>query len=376
MTSRFHTIKASGIRVTLDASVGHIRHMEIERDGATITPLHVAPWVDDPAIAGDPAILPNLKFLAGDFFCAPFGKSDVEETPPHGWPANSEWTALGDSPFAGGVTARFELVRPVMGARLVKEITLRDGHPFAYQRHIFSGGAGAVSVASHAMTRFDAEGRISFSPKAFAETPETRQETDPSRGRSLFAEGVRFTDPSKLPLVGGATVDLHRYPVAEAHEDFVMLVEAKDSALGWTAAVRPAARDIMLSLKSPVDFPMTFLWFSNGGRFYPPWNGRHRGVLGIEEGRAFSANGHRASIAPNRLSDEGIPTCLTLGGDGEKEVRHVIGGLPLPVGWTSVSSVEAGGNELTLRDESGGSLSVPYDREFLDHAREGGIEVA
>ena len=365
MAERFVRIEAEGVRLSLDLAVGHIRRFEIERDGVRIAPLHVAPWVDDPEITGDADILPNLKFLAGDFFCAPFGKSDVEDAPSHGWSANSEWIALGEARFSGGATARFELVKRVMGAKLVKEITLHDGHAFAYQRHVFSGGSGAVSVASHAMTNFLAGGRLSFSPKQFGETPPTQQETDPKRGRSRFATGARFTDLSKLPLADGSTADLLRYPVADAHEDFVALIEAKDSKLGWTAAVRRDARDIVLSLKNPADFPMTFLWFSNGGRFYKPWNGRHLGVLGIEEGRAYSAHGHAASIAPNPLSEAGIATSLTLTPNGEADVRHVIGGLPLPAGWTTVASVEAGTDYLKLTDDSGGNNSVPFDRDFL-----------
>jgi hypothetical protein len=252
-----------------------------------------------------------------------------------------------------------------MDAKLVKEVTLRNGHPFAYQRHVFSGGSGAVTVASHAMTNFSAGGRLSFSPKAFGETPPTQQESDPKLGRSLFATGVRFTDLSRLPLADGSTADLHRYPVADAHEDFVALVEAKESKLGWTAAVRPDASDVVLSLKNPADFPMTFLWFSNGGRFYKPWNGRHIGVLGVEEGRAYTAHGHAASIAPNPMSEAGIPTSLKLNPGGEAEVRHVVGGAPLPPGWTSIRFIEAEPNALKLESETGAELSLPFDRDFL-----------
>ncbi len=362
MTERFHTIEAKGVRLTVDTAVGHLRRFEVERDGRTITPLHVAPWVDDPAVANDPTMPPNLKFLAGDFFCAPFGKSDVEDSPSHGWPGNSEWKVLGDRTFAGGVTARFELIKVVMGARLVKEVMLRDGHPFVYERHAFSGGHGAVSVASHAMTRFSGEGRLSFSPKAFGELP-MNQESDPKMGRSLFAEHTRFNDLTKMPLADGTTADLHHYPLAKGHEDFAMLVEAKDSPLGWAAAVRPDDRDIMLSLKNPADFPVTFLWFSNGGRYYAPWSSRHLGVLGIEEGRAYSAYGHAASIAPNPLSDAGIPTSLKLG--DEAEVRHVIGGLPLPSGWQSVFAIEARADTLVLTSDAGAAITVPFDRSFV-----------
>ena len=121
----------------------------------------------------------------------------------------------------------------------------------------------------------------------------------------------------------------------------------------------------MLSLKNPRDFPVTILWFSNGGRDYPPWNGRNVGVLGIEEGRAWSANGYAASVAPNPLSQSGVPTSLQLHPGGSAEVRHVIGGLPLPEGWTEIGVVEAGVESLTLRDVSGASSAVPCDLEFL-----------
>ncbi len=365
MTERFHRIAAAGIALTVDLAVGHIRNFAIQTGGRTLTPLHTAPWVDDPAITDDPEIVPNLKYLSGDFFCAAFGGNDVEaDTPPHGWPANSPWRVVGEERSGGAVTVRFELEKRVMGARLTKALTLRDGHPFLYERHVFSGGAGAVSVSNHAMTHFSGEGRLSFSPKAFGELPEMTQESDPARGRSLFATDRRFTDLGQLPLADGTTADLHHYPVGERHEDFVMLVEAPESRLGWAAAVRPDDGDIMLSLKNPEEVPVTFLWFSNGGRVYKPWNGRHLGVLGIEEARAYSAYGHAASIAPNPLSKAGIPTALTLLPDGSVAVRHVIGGVPLPEGWTRVVAIHPGSDSLVLRGD-GGEVRVPFDAAFL-----------
>ena len=230
---------------------------------------------------------------------------------------------------------------------------------------MFEGGSGAVSAASHAMTRFPTKGRLSFSPKAFGELPASQQESDPALGRSLFAHPARFTDLSKLPLADGSTADLHDYPIASGHEDFAMLVEAKGATLGWTAAVRPDAGDIAFSLKNPADFPVTFLWFSNGGRHYAPWNSRHLGVLGIEEGRAYSAYGHAASIAPNPLSEAGISTSLTLRPNGAVAVRHVIGGVPLPAGWREVRSVAVTGAGLAIGGDDGKSEVVPFDGAFL-----------
>jgi hypothetical protein len=367
MAERFHTVFAEGISVKVDLDIGHLRSVEIVRDGRKLTPFYTAPWVDEPSIANDESIFPNLRGLSGDFFCAAFGRNDVEEAPPHGWPANSRWDFVETSGHpAGGSIARFTLQKKVMGARLIKEIILRDGHPFVYQRHIFEGGERAVTVASHAMTKFATKGRLSFSPKAYGAAPPDPQESDPARGRSALAYPSRFTDLAKVPLKDGGTTDLCSYPIASRHEDFVMLVEAGGSSLGWAAAVRPDARDVVLSLKSPEDFPVTMLWFSNGGRDYPPWNGRNVGVLGIEEGRVYSAAGHAASIAPNPLSQSGIPTALELKRDGAVEVRHVIGGFPLPEGWTEVASVESSGTDgVVVRDVSGASQQFPFDESFL-----------
>lgn len=365
MTERFHAIAADGVRLVLDLEVGHIRTLEIEREGRVISPLYTAPWVDEPESAGDPAIPPVLKNLSGDFFCAPFVASDVEEAPTHGWPANSRWNVLGVEETVNATRATYELAKRVMGARLLKELTLIAGHPFAYQRHVFEGGAGSISVASHLMTRFIGRGRLSFSPKRSAELPSTPQESDPTLGRSIFARDASTTDLSKVPLADGTTADIHNYPIASGHEDFVMLVEAGGAKLGWAAAVRIDAKDIVFSLKNPADFPVTFLWFSNGGRYYAPWNRRNLGVLGIEEGRAYVAYGHAASIAPNPMSRAGLPTSLTLTGDGSVAVRHVIGGVPLPAGWSTVRSVSVRDGGVSVVGGDGEARHYPFDTSFL-----------
>ena len=365
MEDDFSTIAARGIEVTLDLRAGHVRSLEISADGRTLRPLHTAPWVDDPAITGDVSIPANLRYLSGDFFCAPFGASDIEPAPPHGWTANSPWTHVETTSGPGSVTARYRLERTVMGAAVEKTFTLRDGHPFLYESHAFIGGTGALPVANHAMVRFAGGGRLSFSPKAFAETPNGAPEPDPARGRSRLAYPAQVTDPTHMPMADGSTADITRYPFAERHEDLVMLVEAPGHDLGWIAAQRPDSRDVFISLKNPNDFPVTMLWFSNGGRDYPPWNSRHVGVLGMEEGRVYSGHGHRAAIEPNPLNEAGFPTALTLDPMGRVEVRNVIGGLPLPAGAGPVSNVQPGSGRLVVALEGGARLDVPYDTAFL-----------
>jgi hypothetical protein len=361
-------VEAAGIAVTLDLRVGHVRELVIGQ-GRELRPLHTAPWIEDEGIGADESIPPNLRWLSGDFFCAPFAASDVEPAPPHGWPANSAWRHLGTERADGAVTARFVLERQVLGARLEKVFTLRDGHPFLYQRHVFRGGRGRVPVANHAMVRFGpAGGRLAFSPKAWGETPATPQESDPARGRSVLAYPSRFADPGRVATAQEGTADLTRYPIASRHEDFAMLVEARESRLGWATAERVDAGELFVSLKDPRELPVTMLWFSNGGRDYAPWNGRHEGVLGIEEGRSYGPAGHAGSAAENALSRAGIPTALELDPAGSVSVRNVIGALPVPAGWGAVVRVEARNGELTVDDAAGRRLAAPCDSAFLETA--------
>lgn len=360
-----YLIEASGIRVEVDLDLGQLAKIEITRDGRTVAPFHRAPWADEPGPVEGTERAPHLARLSGDFFCAPFGLADVEPAPPHGWTANGSWELVGSQKDEGGARATFVLDHKVMGARVLKELTVRDGHPFLYQRHVFENGTGDLSVANHAMVRFPNGGRLSFSPKRWAETPATALETDPSRGRFVLAYPARSTDLRSFPLADGGTADLTRYPIGERHEDFAMLVEAEGATLGWSAALRPREGDLALTLKNPAVLPVTMLWFSNSGRDYAPWNGRHRDVLGIEDARAYSAYGHKASISPNPMNEAGIPTAISLKSDGAVEVRHVIGAAPAPEGLREIGAVRPGRDGLAVEDVAGKRIILPFDVDFL-----------
>jgi hypothetical protein len=82
--------RRDGIRVTLDLRAGHVRELVSRAADGRFAPLHTAPWIDEPEIIEDETI-PRLRYLSGDFFCAPFSTSDVEPAPAHGWPANAPW---------------------------------------------------------------------------------------------------------------------------------------------------------------------------------------------------------------------------------------------------------------------------------------------
>jgi hypothetical protein len=152
-------------------------------------------------------------------------------------------------------------------------------------------------------------------------------------------------------------VDLREYPHDTPCEDFLTMVEQAQSGLGWTAVHRHAEDDTILCLKRCEELPVTMLWVSNGGRDYAPWNGRHRGVLGVEDGCTAGGAGFAAALRDNRVSDEGVPSALPLG--GQRVIRHAI--LRLNGARPIAQVALARGLHITYED--GGTHEVPFDVE-------------
>ena len=352
------------VSVSLDLSVGHIAELKIRDGDRTLSPLHRAPWVDDPAAGFPDGTPPNVQRLSGDFLCAPFGRNDIEPAPSHGWPANSAWDHIETATRQDRQTAVFRLRKQVMGAIVEKRITLIAGHPFIYQEHSFTGGAGAVSAAHHVMVHMEDGGDLAVSPKERAQTPPDALETDPSRGRSILAYPATTADLTAFPLANGGTADLTSYPVADKHEDFLTLVEKPGSPLGWSVVSRKAEQDRIIVLKRPDVLPVTMLWMSNGGRDYAPWSGRHKGVLGIEDGRA-SASGHADSVRENELNRSGIPTAFDLASGRTIVMRQIVGACAAGPGEGRLGYLSIEDEGLALEFRHGGTRRLAYDAKFL-----------
>ncbi|MCC5983873.1 MAG: hypothetical protein JJU42_05870 [Rhodobacteraceae bacterium] len=337
------TLEARGIRATLDHGLGQLADFAVKLDDGWHRPLARVPWADDPPPCPEIAAAPHLARMSGDFFCAPFTAADVEPAPLHGWPANSNWSLLERLELADGVAATWELDRAVMGARLRKRWRLRHGDPFLYQEHVFEGGAGRISLAHHVMVDVRGGAELTLSPRAHAESPALSGGMVDAFATGLLAYPARATDLRRFPRRDGGTADLLRYPLGAGHEDFAMLVDAVPApppgSVGWAAVRRPAQGDCVLLVKPADVLPQTMLWISNGGRDTLPWAGRHVGVLGVEDACAFSAHGHAASMAPNPLSDAGVPTCHALG--GTLRIRHAVGVLAAPDGPLAAAALDA-----------------------------------
>jgi hypothetical protein len=346
------TISARGIHIDFAPRGGVLQNLEVTDEDATIAPLHHAPWSPNEVPADAP---PHQRWLAGDFLAAPFGASPDGL---HGLTANGDWRVTPSQPG----TLRAVLEGAVQGATVVKELAVADDHPFVYQRHLFIGGAGQLPVANHAMIAVPSGAKLSFSRKRWWETlPEPLETT---KGRSCLAYPRRAEDAAEFPAADGSTINLHRYPWGERHEDFVAGIEDPSSRLGWTAVVRPAEGDLVLTLRNARALPMTMLWHSNGGRDYAPWNGRHTGCLGVEEGVALPVLGLSARETPDPLTAAGQPALLTLDPLGTVEVRHVIGAIRWPT-TQSVAGVMLEDGVLTVTGDWGAERKLPLRADWL-----------
>ncbi|MGL4319587.1 MAG: hypothetical protein ACRCS3_01865 [Paracoccaceae bacterium] len=341
-------LQARGIAVDFQARGGVIAALRVQDGDHLIAPLHRAPWTADEVPQTAP---PHQRWLAGDFFCAPFGDGTADAAPLHGWTANGDWD---------GAHGQYHLTRPVLGATVTKHLTLQDDHPFIYQRHVFTGGSGSLPVANHAMVSLPQGGRISTSALRWCETPALAPETIPARGRSVLAYPARAAMQA-FPTADGGQVDLGQYPLSEAHEDFVIALAQPGITFGWTAVAR-AEGYLFLSLRRADLLPLTMFWHSNGGRHYAPWSSRHTGVLGVEEGVGLALLGLSAGQTPDPLTSAGQPTALDLG--ATQDVRHVIGAIHWPTG-EPVASITPAMGALLITGTAGLRRSVPFDDGFL-----------
>ncbi|MBD1555851.1 hypothetical protein HC752_02720 [Vibrio sp. S9_S30] len=336
---------------------GHLDHIRFSDGKHRFSPMHRAPWIDE----YHPDYPVILQQLSGDFFCAPFGESDIEPAPPHGWSSNGNWLILDHE--ENQLVA--ELDRRIYGAKLTKRVTLQSGSPFIYHLHEFSGGNGAIPISYHAMLRCQSQVQLSFSRKALGYTVNEALEPDPTLGRSLLAYPQQFTDIQSVRLANGHLADLSVYPWNERHEDILHLVSPNEQVWGWTAALCKEEGWVYLAIKPETLLPLTTLWQSHGGRNYPPFNGSHTHVLGLEEGCAYSHLGHKASTSCNPINQQGYPTAIALHPKGKTQVGYAFAVFNALPNWQSIHSVEVRQRNIRVTGNDGTHRDISFAPSLL-----------
>jgi hypothetical protein len=220
------------------------------------------------------------------------------------------------------------------------------------------------------MLRFPDEagsGRLSTSPFVYGQVYPGLLERPEEKGYQSLRPGAEFTDLGRVAMLNGEAADLTRYPARRGFEDLVLLVADDRWPWAWTAVAFPKQRYVWFALKDPHVLRATIFWFSNGGRHYPPWNGRHVNVLGLEEVTSYFHTGLAESAAHNALVSQGYPTCLQLDPAHPTAINYIMACVPVPAGFDHVVAIElaAGGAGVQVQSGGGPSVTVPLDLDFL-----------
>jgi len=359
------------VEVFITEQGGHLGPVTFDRQGRRLRPYSVAPWAEEQT---DPSLLPLLKALRGDFFCLPFGGNDTpfgrEKHPVHGETANARWRFCSLKRSEGRACLHLNLALRVRPGRVDKRIYLVDGQNTVYSQHVVSAMSGPMNFGHHAMLKFPdtpGSGRVTTSRFVYGQVFPGVLEQAEKGGYSWLNPGAEFKSLGRVPTLDGGTTDLRRYPARRGYEDLVMIVSDTKTPFAWTAVTFPKERYVWFALKDPRVLRGTIFWLSNGGRHYAPWNGRHVGVLGLEEVTSHFHYGLAESARRNPLSRRGYPTCAKLNAKQPLVVNYIMGVAAIPAGFDRVATIRAapGKEVIVLKSASGRRAEAAVELDFL-----------
>lgn len=363
------SFRSSHVHANLTKLGGHLGPVAFRLAHRLVTPFSIAPWAEE-KLAAD--TLPLLRALRGDFFCAPFGGNGTpyrgEKHPVHGETANASWRLKAFERTADRLTLHATLPTLVRPGTVDKFITLIEGHTAVYQQHVLTGARGPMDLGHHAMLKFpDAPGSGVISTSRFvqAQVFPGNFEAPENRGYQALEPGATFRSLERVPLLAGGTTDLTRYPARRGYEDLVMLTADAKLPFAWTAVAFPRERYVWFALRDPRVLRQTIFWISNGGRHYPPWNGRHVSVMGLEDTTSYFHYGLAESAKPNPLSRRGIPTTLTLHPRRPTAINYIMGVAEIPAGFDRVRDIRAVGDGIELTAANGKRARCAMELGFL-----------
>jgi len=363
-----HRLASSDVELYVTRLGGHVGPIVFDPKGAKFSPMAVAPWAEEETRD----IPPMLKVLRGDWFCMPFGGNEKayrkEKYQPHGETANRAWTFKGTQREKDRTTLKLSMDFQARAGRVEKRVMLVDGHRAVYQRHTLTGFSGPMNLGHHAVLKLPDEpecGLISTSPFVWGQAFPGQFESPAAKGYSALLSGTRFDTLARVPMICGGTTDLSRYPARRGFEDLAMLVSATKAPFAWTAVSFPKQKQVWFALKDPRVLRSTLMWFSNGGRHYAPWNGRHVNVLGLEEVTSYFHTGLAESAAENPLSMSGHATVLQLDPKTPTQVNYIMAAAPIPRGFDRVKTIDQENGGVVLTSDSGKRAIAHVDLSFL-----------
>jgi hypothetical protein len=367
------TLAHDKVSLALTCEGGHLGPVTFSLGGKKIQPFHIAPWALETKTRA--ALPPVLAHLRGDFFCLPFGGNSKpwrgENHPVHGETANAAWTLEEEVTSGPTRSLRCSLATKIRPGQVTKEIFLREGESVVYQRHTLHGFRGPMNFGHHAMLQLRPEwgpAHLSTSRFVHGQVYPGEFESPAQGGYSSLRAGACFRSLQRIPLATGGWADWSTLPGREGFEDLVLLAAPPRSTCAWSAVAFPRAGFVWFALKNPQTLAATVLWHSHGGRHYPPWNGRHRNVLGVEEITGHFHDGLAESAAPNPLQSLGLRTAHQISPREPLVINYLFGLVRVPATFGAVREIKLQSGSLSLRGAGTHRVSTPVDPDFLDCA--------
>lgn len=293
-------------------------------DHRIISPLVVAPWLDDQDNMAYHELPGLMRGLRGEWPCIPFGSPAPDLDLPHRWArlqntnlehalgddfhgfaSHNTWHVTGQTVDSVELTIDYPESHDVQ--RLVRRLYgVKDQMALKFELSISVRRPCALPIALHPIFRLpvqinaaDLETGPFEQGFVFPKPVET--------GVSRLVPDSSFVNLQAVPAETGP-VSLAQFPLPYATEELVQLCGTKgcislhNHAESYTATLR----------FDPEVFPSTVLWISNGGRRAYPWNGRFI-AIGIEPVcSAFDLGPHVSNNPQNPIAQEGYATSVEL----------------------------------------------------------------
>lgn len=282
-------------------------------NGRQVSPMHIAPWAEEPAAAALPGILQRLR---GEWPCVPFGYAvDDPSAPPdwarlngpaepgeevHGHSSNHPWTWVESGEFGLELSLDYPAGSPVR--RLRRSVVPDPAAPAVDIALTIEIAADCrLPLGLHPTFRLPADNqRARIEPGPFREGRTYPGTVEP--GASLFAIDEGFASLGAVPLRSGGSLDASRVPLPVDTEELLQL-----NGLDHVALANEAEGYRVKLSWNPEHFPSLLLWMSNRGRKAEPWNGRHV-ALGMEPICSPFGLGPASARADNPMARAGTPT--------------------------------------------------------------------
>jgi hypothetical protein len=349
-------LKARKVKCAVTLRGGHLAPAEFRCGDRWVSPFSLAPWKPSECERGTE---PILQVLRGDFFCFPFGGQ--KDGSIHGEPANNRWKPVRSTSHELVMTMP---LRQHARGKITKIVRLSDSDAAIYQSHVIEGVRGAYNFGYHAILQFPtkpAAAQIRTSAFVFGGVLPPPYGNPEAGEYSALQAGAVFDDLGRVPLAGGGTTSLKEYPARNGYEDIAMVSHATGD-FAWTSVTMDGY--VWMSLKDPRTLASTLFWITNGGRHFPPWNGRHRFRMGIEEVTSAFCFGLEDSRR-RRGMPEGVPSTLTFHPKKPTAINQIHVVHPVPKNFGGVKKVQRAAGSVLVTGESGRTVTIPVYWRFL-----------